>query len=59
MYVEPQVITTLMFNKQPGDELYSRKWSMYQLVVDPNRRVMEHIYIGWDRKADKKVEIRY
>ena len=59
MYVEPQIVTTLLFNKLIGDELYSRKWCKYECVIDPNRRVIEHIYTGWDRKADKKVEIRY
>lgn len=58
-YLEPQVMTTVIFNKRKDDEMYSRKWSMYRLVLDPNRRVMKHIYVGWEPKDNQEVEIRY
>lgn len=59
MYVEPQVVYRLDFSNKPGEMLYSRKWRCYELRVDPNRRIMEHIYTGWKAENDNKVEIRY
>lgn len=59
MYVEPQTIITVEFSNKPGDMWYSYKWTMLEIVADPNRRVLEYIYTGRNRKHDHKVEIKY
>ena len=58
MTVEPQIITTLLFNKRRGDELYSQKYCKLEVIVDPNRKVVRYLYTRWDLLTEKQ-EIRY